>query len=1183
MNVDKPAGNLRLHTGMRIAALLVFLFSAGFFALAQQVTGSIAGNVTDTQGALVTTATVKATNISTGYSRAVPVGADGAYLVQYLPVGNYTVEVDAPGFKHFVHKNIVLTVDQTQALNVTLEVGAQSQTITVTSAPPLVNTSDAELGRTISPTEITGLPLVNRNAYSELSLTPGVQSNNSSQQSNPSGSPNFTIGLPSTDVQINGSIDGGNPEVAFYLDGGSNMTGIRNYGNQLPNPDALEEFRVETSDFSAQYGHMSAAVVTAVTKSGTNEFHGSLFEFNRNTDFNAFPWNAPKNAQGHFINAPYHRNQFGGVIGGPIVKNKAFFFFSYAGLRQVVGTYESGGRVPTAAERLGDFTADLPNPANPKVSMIGSTPITVDMPGTKTQVDGTNSSPNCQTATPNCIPQSLLDAVATTIDSGKNANASIPLPNLTQAGVSVPTLWNGYFTGPTADNEYLGKYDQTLGDSDHVAVTYFFIHTTQNGFGGGNVAPWTINQSYTDQTNANVSDVHTFSATTANQAWLTFTRAAGGRVNLPTINVGNLGSSYTIQGPSTLPNIAVSGYFTAGVSLAGPVTTSDYYSLRDMVSMTKGKHNLIYGGEFALDKGMFWGNLYNYGQFSYSSSAPTTTGNALSDFVTGMLSSMEQDTPYQTLTSAWHTAVFLQDNYRVAPRFTANLGIRWDIDTAPVESRNHTATFVASEAAQTGVAGSAGTESTVIPSAPPGMFFPGDHGVPRGIVSTKLHHIAPRIGLAWDPFGNGKTAIRAGAGLFFGATAGNEWNQPGNANPYAVRQTFTSVRSASDPYNPQLVNGKPSSFPNGDPFPYIYNPGNPRFLLPASIETIGEKVQWPYIYQFNLALQQQLPAQFVLTAAYVGTVSRDVPTMIDDNYAPYVPGIAGESTSQASVNSRRPYDENATGTGTLGQNIFLTSNQTGSYHSLQVSVNRPMTRNIMLNGFYVWSHAIQSSNESADGLMTAQDFANLWEEKGPFDDDRRSVASISATWNIDYYRGSNFLMRQVMNGWTIAPIVSLQSGQPFEITTGSTKNLDSEGHNRPDLVSGVNAFLDPHRNRQAAAAEWFNTAAFVANGPGVAGGIGPGGADGNTPRDYLRAPGYRDIDLGIFRDIKFERGMVFQIRGEATNAFNLVSLSTPGTSGAPPTVGASPSSATFGEITGAASPRIIQVGGRLTF
>ena len=183
------------------------------------------------------------------------------------------------------------------------------------------------------------------------------------------------------------------------------------------------------------------------------------------------------------------------------------------------------------------------------------------------------------------------------------------------SGSTTNLQWIGYFTGPTDENEYLAKYDQVLSDKDHVAATYFFVRTTQNAFGGGNIAPWTINQSYTNQTNANVSDVHTFGATTANQAWLSFTRAAGGRVNLPTANVGQLGSSYTIQGPSTLPDLSVSGYFHAQDSLAGPVTTSDFYSLRDMVSMTKGKHSLFYGGEFALDKGMFVGNLYNYGNF----------------------------------------------------------------------------------------------------------------------------------------------------------------------------------------------------------------------------------------------------------------------------------------------------------------------------------------------------------------------------------------------------------------------------------------------------------------------------------------------------------------------------------------------------------------------------------------
>jgi hypothetical protein len=1083
---------------------------------AQQITGSIAGTVKDERGAVLPGASVKATNVDTAFSRVATTANDGAYRIEYLPVGSYNVEVEMPGFQKFVQQNIVLAVDQTQALNITLAVGASSETVTVTTAPALVDTASATLGRTVQPDEIIGLPLVNRNAYAELSLTPGVQSNSASgstnaSNSNPNGTPNYQIGVPSTQVIVNGGIDGGVPMVSFFLDGGSNMTGIRNYGNPLPNPDALEEFRVETSNFSAQYGRMSSAVVTAITRSGTNQFHGSLFEFVRNTDLNATPWNAT-------LNPPYHRNQFGGAVGGPVKHDQAFFFFSYAGLRQTVGQFLNGGVVPTALEREGDFTQSKVIP---------------DLPGTKTKVDGTNSSPNCQVPTVGCVPSGLLDPTAANIIS-----KYIPLPN------SANNAWTGFFTGPTNQDEYLGKYDQVLGDKDHLSATYFYLNSTQNAYGNGNLI-WDINQSYSKQQNLNLSDVHTFSSATINQAWFNFTRVAGGRVNLPQVSLGDLGSDFTIQGPKGLPELTVSGYFSVGGALAGPVTTTDFYSLRDLVSMNKGKHSINFGAELALDKNMLVGNLDNFGVFTFQTSAPTTTGNALGDFVTGQVNTMEQDTPYHGLLSDWHTALFVQDDYRVSPRLTANLGLRWDIDVPPVESSNLTGTFVPN------------VQSTVVSSAPLGLLYPGDKGVPRGIVDLRWHHISPRVGLAWDPFGDGKTAFRAAAGLFYGSVSGNEWNQPANAQPFAVRQTFNSITSLTNVY------GNPASFPNGDPFPYTYAPAHPRFLPAASVESISENTQWPLVYQINAAVQRQLPSQISLTTAYVGTLSHDLPIMIDDNYAPYAPGA---TTSQASINARRPYDP-----GILGQNIFLISNQTASYHSLQVSVHRPMTRNLMLNGFYVWSHSFQSSNESADGLATAQDFANLWEERGPTDNDRRSMATISGIWNLDYYKGSNSFVRQAANHWTISSIAIFYSGAPVNIVTGSNKNDDSANNNRPNLVAGQNAFLSTQRSRSIAAAEWFNTAAFANNGPGL--GIGPYGADGNAPRDYLRGPGYRDVDLGIFRNISIER-LTLQIRGEATNAFNLVSLNAPT---------ANLASTLNGKITSAASPRLIQVGARLTF
>ncbi len=242
---------------------------------------------------------------------------------------------------------------------------------------------------------------------------------------------------------------------------------------------------------------------------------------------------------------------------------------------------------------------------------------------------------------------------------------------------------------------------------------------------------------------------------------------------------------------------------------------------------------------------------------------------------------MEQDTPYHGLLSDWYFAGFLQDNYRLVPRLTLNLGLRYDVQLSPVESSDLTATFVP------------GVQSTKVPSAPLGMLFPGDTGVPRGIADNRLHHISPRVGIAWDPFGDGKTAIRAGAGVFYGSVSGNEWNQPANAQPFAIRQTFNSITSFSNVY------GNPASFPNGDPFPYTYNPASPRFLPAASIETIAENYQWPVVYQMNAAVQRQLPKNVSLTVAYVGTLSHHLPFMLDKNYAPYAPGA---STSQASIN-----------------------------------------------------------------------------------------------------------------------------------------------------------------------------------------------------------------------------------------------------------------------------------------
>jgi hypothetical protein len=1091
------------HIALFGVVLLVAL-SPHYHAMAQKITATIVGTVKDPQGALVAGATVTATNTNTGFKESATTSGDAEYTVSNLPVGAYILEVTAPGFQKFVQQNIVLSVDQTQTIDVLLTVGTQVQTVTVSDTPNLVNTSTVEVARTIQPREIVGLPLVNRNVNTEISLTAGVQSNSASPTN--SSSPNFVNGLPATDVVANGSIDAGVPSVSYYLDGGLNMTRFRDYGNQLPDPDAIEEFRVETSNYSAAYGRLSGAVVTVLTHSGSDQFHGSLFEFVRNTDLNATPWNAT-------FNAPYHRNQFGGTIGGPIKRDKSFFFFSYGGLRQTTGQFLSGAVVPTAAQRQGDFAGASVLPVDPTTGKV---------------YDYNN--------TPGWIPPSQLDPTA------QNIIKDIPSPN------GPNNTWSGYFVGPLDNNEFLGKVNQQISAKDNLSVSYFSIKTTSDSFGGGNL-PWSTQFTSAHQQNIDVSDVHVFSPSVENQAWVTFTRVMASRTNTPRTSINDFGSDFTSQGVPALPQIAVSGYFTLGQSYAGPVTGDDFYAIRDMVSQTKGKHTLDYGIEASLDKDMQVAEEQSFGVFNFATSAPNSTKNALADFVHGTVATMEQDTPYTSLLSSWYWGFFLQDNYRFSPRLTLNLGLRYDLDTPFTESRNQEQTFVPN------------TQSTVVPWAPPGLVYPGDKGVTRGIVELRKHHFSPRVGFVWDPFGDGKTAIRAGAGVFYGSPTGNEWNQGTTGQPYSIRQQFNSIASLTNVY------GNPASFPNGDPFPYTFNPADAHFLPAAGVSAISKDYQWPLSYQLNLAVERQLPGKMSITGAYVGTLSHDIPFETDANYAAYAPGA---TTSQTSINSRRPYDP-----GVLGETTLLLSNLTASYNSLQITVNKQLSHNLSMNGFYVLSKSFYSASPGAVGPGgNTQNYDALGEERGPSDFDQRNMASISGIWNLAYYTGSSRILKDIANGWEIAPILTFNSGLPLNIQTGADNNDDGYTSDRPNLVPGEQAFLNPHRSRNTAAAEWFNPAAFVKNAPGT--GIGPGGADGTTPRDYLRSPGYRDVDIGIYRNIALPEKMSLQVRGEATNAFNLVNLGIPT---------ATVSSPIDGKITSAIanSNRQIQLGVRLTF
>lgn len=1160
----KPCCDGKKAVGVLALAVLAALVPAQ----AQITTTSMAGTVVDKTGAAVAGAQVTARNTETNFSRGGETSGQGEYRIDFLPVGSYQLEVSAPGFKKFILDGIALEVSVPARLDVTLEIGDISQTVSVTGAAPLINTTSAELGRTIQNQEITNLPLVNRNVYQLLELTPGVQNSSFSP-----GQPNpvITLGYPEQRTFINGGVDGGAGSVSYYLDGGINMTGLRNTGNILPNPDAIEEYRVETNNYDAEYGKMSSGVITVITKSGTNDYHGSLFEYWRDNVLNAAPWNSTVG------NPPLRRNQFGATFGGPLKKDKTFFFASYQGLRQLSSFLFTGATVPTAAERTGDFTGIVT--ALPSQYTCGS---------------------------PTVICSSLLDPVAQKLLNPTNAKVNFPTIPVANAGA---TGFGGTAPSPYNTDEFLIKLDHNLTSKQRLSGSYFYTSgnntvpplNSTSGQPNGNIA-WDVQRFTWRQQNLNISDTWTATPSIVNQVWFGYTRNFGGRLNLPDTSLGDLGSELTVQGPPSLPQITVTGFFTGASAIAGPVAGSNFYSLRDVATYNHGRHSITFGAEETLDKDIQQTLLNNYGVFGFNgtnikdtASGTTIAVPALANFVMGLPTSVSQDAPVTGYTNSWNTGLFAQDNFRVLPRLTLNLGLRWDIQTPPTDPQNRGTSFVA------------GQQSVAIPAAPEGALFNGDPGITRGIVPVRWHHVSPRVGFAWDPFGDGKTSVRGAAGVFYGSVSGNEWNTVTNFEPSAVRFTFTNVTqqvtgsgatavpqgaTLSCPYNKLVANntvgtplgtsvacssGSGSGISGTDPFPFA----PPQFLTPGGpFFGFAENFQWPYTYQLNFSVQRQVTSNFSVSAAYVGNLNHDLPFAQDIN-APATGALASSCATSGTGNivARRPIDNAGVVTcaapgSPFGTVLLVQSNQTASYNGLQATAQLRMTRGLMLYGFYTFSHtfdSVQLDNNTTQG--GAQDMTNLRLERGPADFDLRHQFVTAVVWQLNYYKGENSLERGLLNGWAASSIVNIHSGFPFTALNGKDANLTgNSGAERAELVPGENPVLS-HRT----AAEWFNIAAFSQNPANLVNGIA---VNGNSARNMLRGPTFKDVDFSVSRDFsltRFREGLGFQIRADAYNVFNMVSLNAPAGNGA--TVGSS----TFGVITSANPMRQLQLGVRLLF
>jgi len=1159
--------------------------------VAQRTTATLFGSVDDSTGAVVPGASVTITNVETGIATTQTTTGAGEYRFDLVPVGTYSIAVTASGFKKFLQSAVPLTVNQEQRLDVTLMLGAAAEQVTVTSEPPQLDLASATIERTLEAREVDNLPILDRDIYNILTTVPGVQNNQVASDA---------LGFNQQVLQLNGGTTADNTgTVSYYLDGGLNMTALRMTGNDMPNPEAIAEFNVQASNYDATYGRMSSGVVTALTKSGTNKFHGSAFEFNRNTDFDASNSivNPVKvtNTQGvtSVITPIVHRNMFGVTAGGPIRHDKTFFFSEYSGVRQIKPTIYSGAVLPTITggttgkgEAGGDFSSLLTaanktlviNPATP-FKQCSATVICNPSTGIPYTTNGTN---------PSNIITSPIDPTAANV-----LNYVGGLANATNPTTGLPTF-SGEVSAPYNSDEFLVKVEHQLGSKQRLIASYFNL-TGNTNVPEGTSVPWVVQTQTWIERLSNLSDTYSINSNIINQTWFTYSQLVGSRAN--TINMGKngreslaaLGSNIAVQGPPSLSQIAVTGFFTLTNAIDGPEAGTDFYSARDLIILNKGTHSLTFGGEMSLNKDVQVTDLNNYGVFTFSSSTSARSGNALSDFYLGLPGTQTQDQPVTAIDNSFFYSLFAEDNWRLRPNFTVNLGVRWDVQTAPTDPQNKESTF------------RPGQQSTVNPNMPQGELVPGDSGVTRGTIPNNLKHLSPRVGLAWDPFGKGKTSVRASGGIFWGGVSGNEWNASSNYYPFALRYTFSSQGSLTNPY---CAKGITTGCVSDSPFPFTYTPGavNP---IPSNgtIEGAAPNFVWPSTYQLTASVQQQLTKRTAVSVAYVGALSRHLPMSVDENYPVFNTTTPAANTTATAL-ARRPYynaaTKNSAGQQTqlLGIAYGVESNQTSNYNALQVTFSQQVTKGVSFNGFYTFSKNLDSGvlNSSTPSSTSAEeDYDNLKVDKGNDDYDQRHAFSMSIVWEPNYIGKSRKILAGALNGWHVSSIVNLHSGAPFNILTGSDNNQDGNTTDRPNQLPGTNLFATNtnRKSRSALAAEYFLGNAYFwpaststtepANAvfcgystadPAACSGVGPGGSDGSLRRMNYYSPGYRDVDASLFRDFSIYEDVKLQARAEASNFFNLVSLGGPN---------ATLNSAAAGTITSAAGMREIQLGLRLTF